>query len=99
TVLYGLFGAVLAVAKLVWGRDLIAALLKDLTLPVAIWSRVTWSWVAFFVFMAVANWYVGFHFSTDGWVNFKVWGGIVLFLLLALAQGLLLARHVSEPTP
>ena len=49
--------------------------------------------------MAVANWYVAFHFSTDTWVNFKVWGGIGLFLLFALAQGVVLARHVSEPAP
>src|SRR5664279_4533422 len=32
SVLYGLFGAVLAVGKLVWKRDLIAVLLKDITL-------------------------------------------------------------------
>jgi intracellular septation protein len=46
----------------------------------------------------VANWYVAFHFSTETWVNFKVWGCIGLFLLFAVPQGILLARHVSEPT-
>jgi intracellular septation protein len=56
----------------------------------------TWSWVAFFAFMGVANWYVAFHYSTETWVNFKVWGGMGLFLVFALAQGLLLARHVEE---
>ena len=45
TVLYGLFGAILAVGKLAFGRDLIGCLLKDITLPAAVWSRVTWSWV------------------------------------------------------
>jgi len=49
--------------------------------------------------MAFANWYIAFHFPTDTWVNFKVWGGIGLFLVFALAQGLFLARHVIEPTP
>lgn len=98
TVLYALFGGVLAGGKLAFRRDLIGALLKDITLPAAVWSKVTWSWVAFFGFMAVANWYVAFHFPTDTWVNFKVWGGIGLFLLFALGQGLMLARHVSEPT-
>ena len=43
------------------------------------------------------NWYVAFHYPTDTWVNFKVWGGIGLFLAFALVQGLLLARHVVEP--
>jgi intracellular septation protein len=96
TVLYGLFGAVLAGGKVLFRRDLIAFLLKDVTLPAAVWTRVTWSWVLFFAAMAVLNWYVAFNFSTETWVNFKVWGGIGLFLAFALAQGLALSRYVSE---
>ena len=98
TVLYGLFGAILVVAKVAFRKDLIAMLFKTLTLPAAIWTRLTWSWIAFFAFMGVANWYVAFHFSTDTWVNFKVWGVIVLFLVFGVGQAVLLARHVSEPT-
>ena len=63
TVLYGAFGLILASGKLIFGRDLIGYVLKDITLPPAIWSRVTWSWVAFFAAMAVLNWYVAFHYS------------------------------------
>ena len=96
TVLYALFGVVLAVGKLVFRRDLMAALLKGVTLPAPVWSALTWSWVAFFGAMAVANWYVAFHFSLDTWVNFKVWGGIGLFLAFALAQGLWLSRYLTE---
>jgi len=97
SVLYGAFAAVLATGKLVFGRDLIGYLLKDITLPSAVWSRVTWSWTGFFVAMATLNWYVAFHFTTETWVNFKVWGGIGLFLAFALVQGLMLARHMEEP--
>ena len=96
TVLYGMFGAILAVGKLAFRRDLIALLLKDVTLPAVVWSGVTWSWVAFFAAMAVANWYIAFHYSLETWVNFKVWGGIGLFLVFALAQGVWLARHIVE---
>jgi len=71
--------------------------MKDIELPPPIWTRLTWSWVAFFVAMAATNWYVAFHYSTETWVDFKVWGGIGLFLLFALVQGVFLARHVIEP--
>ena len=47
TVLYGLFATILVVGKLAFGRDLIGALLKDIKLPPAVWSRVTWSWAGF----------------------------------------------------
>ena len=98
TVLYLTFGLVLAVGKLAYRRDLLSYLMTDLTLPAAVWTRLTWSWVAFFAGMALANWYVAFHFATETWVNFKVWGGIGLFLVFALAQGLVLARYLSEPS-
>ena len=97
TVLYGMFGTILAVGKLAFRRDLIGSLLRDITLPPAVWSRVTWSWTAFLFAMAVLNWYVAFNYPTETWVNFKVWGGIGLFLVFALAQGLMLARHIEEP--
>lgn len=97
TVLYGAFGAILLVGKLVFRRDLIAYLLKDIELPAFVWTRVTWAWTAFFVAMAVLNRYVASNYPTETWVNFKVWGGIGLFLAFALAQGLFLARYVTEP--
>lgn len=96
TVLYFLFGGILLVGRLVMGRNLLAHVMQGVTLPETIWSRLTWAWVAFFAFMGVANWYVAFHFPTDTWVNFKVWGGMGLFFAFALAQGLMLARHVEE---
>ena len=41
--LYWLFALVLAVGKLVFRRNLLAALLKDMTLPDAVWTRLTWA--------------------------------------------------------
>jgi intracellular septation protein len=98
TVLYLAFAGVLAAGKLLWRRDLLAVVMKELQLPPAIWTRLTWAWILFFGAMAFANWYIAFHFPTATWVNFKVWGGIGLFVVFAIAQGLFLARHVIEPS-
>ena len=96
TVLYGVFGTILAVGRVAYGRNLLTFLMQGVVLPDPVWTRLTWAWVAFFAFMGVANWYVAFHYPTDTWVNFKVWGGIGLFLLFAVAQGLWLSRHIAE---
>jgi len=98
TVLYGAFCAILLVGKLAFNRDLLAYVLKDLTLPATVWSRVTWAWAGFFAFMGALNFYVAVHYPTETWVNFKVFGGIGLFLLFVLAQGLFLARYITEPS-
>lgn len=97
TVLYWLFGAVLAAAELLFRKNLIRAMLgEQVRLPDAAWSRLNWSWAGFFVFMGAANLYVAFNFSTDTWVNFKLFGGMGLMLLFVLLQAAFLARHIEE---
>ena len=69
-----------------------------MTLPDPVWKRVNWSWSAFFTFMGLANLYVAFNFSTDAWVNFKLFGGMGLLLAFAVGQALVLSRYLeSEP--
>jgi intracellular septation protein len=101
TVLYWLFAAVLAGAALFFRRNLIRAVMgAGLQLPDAVWTRLNWSWVAFFALMGVLNLFVAYNFSTDLWVNFKLFGGIGLMLLFVIGQALFLSRHVEhEPRP
>src|SRR5260221_9212417 len=65
TVLYWLFGAVLALAALLFRRNLIRMMLAEqVQLPERIWARLNWSWIVFFVFMGAANLYVAYNYST-----------------------------------
>jgi intracellular septation protein len=96
TVLYWLFGAVLAGA-LVFRRNLIRVMLSEqVQLPDPVWSRLNWSWIVFFAFMGALNLYVAYNYSTDHWVNFKLFGGMGLMLLFVLAQALVLSRFIEE---
>jgi intracellular septation protein len=97
TVLYWLFGAVLAVAALVFRRNLIRAMLSEqMQLPDLVWARLNLSWVGFFLFMGAANLYVAYNYSTDLWVNFKLFGGMGLMLLFVILQAFFLARYMEE---
>ena len=97
TVLYWLFGAVLATSALVFRRNLIRSMLSEqMQLPDAVWSRLNLSWAGFFAFMGAANLYVAYNYSTDLWVNFKLFGGVGLMLLFVVAQSLFLAKYVAE---
>jgi intracellular septation protein len=98
TVLYWLFGAVLAGSMLAFRKNLIRGLLSEqMELPEPVWARLNWSWVGFFVFMGALNLYVAFNYSTDLWVNFKVFGGIGLMVAFVVGQSLVLARHMQDP--
>jgi intracellular septation protein len=97
TVLYWLFGIVIGGAEVLFRKNLIRAMLgEQVRLPDGVWTRLNWSWAGFFVFMGAANLYVAYHFSTDAWVNFKLFGGMGLMLLFVVLQALFLARHIEE---
>jgi intracellular septation protein len=96
TVLYWLFGAALLIADLGFRKNLIRAMMeKQMALPDAVWRKLLLSWVGFFAMMGALNLYVAFNFSTDAWVNFKLFGGMGLMLGFVLLQALMLAKHVD----
>src|SRR4030088_3352633 len=52
TVLYWLFGVVLAVSAKVFDRNLIRLMLSELVrVPSTVWACLSWRWVGFFAFM------------------------------------------------
>src|SRR5262245_20210585 len=96
TVLYWLFGAVLAGSALA-RRNLIRSVLsQEMQLPEPVWARLNLSWIGFFILMGAANLYVAFNYPTDLWVNFKLFGGMGLMLLFVIAQALFLARYMED---
>jgi intracellular septation protein len=97
TILYWVFSATLAFAALVLKKNPIKAMLgAQMTLPEPVWGRVNLSWVGFFLFMGVLNLFVAYNFSTDTWVNFKLFGGMGLLFAFVLAQGFMLSKYVEE---
>ena len=97
TVLYWLLGGVLATGALAFRRNLVRSMLSEqVQLPDPVWTRLNWSWIGFFAFMGGLNLYVAYNYSTDLWVNFKLFGGMGLMLLFVVAQALVLAKYVEE---
>ena len=97
TILYWVFAGSMAFSALVLKKNAIKAMLgEQMKLPEALWARVNLSWVAFFTFMGGLNLFVAFNFTTDTWVNFKLFGGMGLLFVFVLGQGLLLSKYVEE---
>ncbi|PKO89713.1 MAG: septation protein A [Betaproteobacteria bacterium HGW-Betaproteobacteria-12] len=97
TILYWVFAGSMGFAALVMKKNAIKTMLgEQLTLPEAVWSRLNLAWIVFFLAMGVLNLFVAFNFSTDTWVNFKLFGGMGLMLLFVLGQGMMLSKYVEE---
>ena len=97
TILYWAFAATLLGGVFFRRKNLIRILMAgQMDLPDAAWDKLNWAWMGFFVFMGIINLLVAFNFSTDDWVNFKLFGATGLTLVFVLAQGLLLSKHIEE---
>jgi intracellular septation protein len=97
SVLYWVMGLAFWLSQLIFRKNLLQALIgSQLSLPAPVWQRLNFAWVAFFGLMGLLNIYVAYSFSTDTWVNFKLFGGIGLMLLFTLAQGVYLSRYLQH---
>ncbi len=99
TVLYGAMALALAIA--VWGmkKNILQMLLgSQLTLPDGVWMRLNQAWIAYCAFMSAVNAYVVMNFSTEFWVDFKLWG-YAFPLVFLVGQGLYIAPHIKGDEP
>jgi len=96
TIVNTLFGLVL-IGGLAFDKPLLPLVLDQvLTLTPAGWRKLTLRWAIFFFVLAALNEIVWRNFSTDAWVEFKVFGTMPLTLLFALSQTPLILRHGEE---
>ncbi len=97
TVINWLFAVVFLLTQLINKKPLIQSLMeREIELPLTTWKRLNLSWVSFFVSMGLLNLYVIYHFSTDVWVDFKLFGMLGLTLLFIVLQTFYLSRYLMQ---
>lgn len=97
TVLYWLFAAGLYASNLFFRKNLIRGLMeKQISMPDNIWNRLNLAWAVFFAMLGCLNLYVAFNFSTDLWVDFKLFGTMGLMFVFIIAQSVVLNKHMTE---
>jgi intracellular septation protein len=93
TIVYTMFALLLA-AGLLLKKPLLELLFGPVfSLTDEGWRKLTLRWALFFLAMAVLNEIVWRNFSTDFWVNFKVFGFLPLTFLFAMLQVPLMQRY------
>lgn len=97
TVLYWAFSVVLLVSQVAFGKNLIEAMMgKQISLPQRVWTQLNLVWSVFFALLGILNLFVAFHFSTDAWVDFKLFGATGILVVFIVGQSLWLSRHMKE---
>ena len=96
TIIYTLFGGTL-IGGLLFGRSLLGYVFDSVfRLTAEGWRKLTLRWGVFFIVMAIVNEFVWRSFSTDVWVDFKVFGFLPLTFVFAVAQTRLIQRYEDK---
>jgi intracellular septation protein len=97
TILNWLFALAFLGSQFIGKQTLIERMMGHaIELPQPIWRRLNFMWVINFALLGAANIYVVYNFSEAAWVNFKLYGMLGLTLLMALIQGVYIARCLPE---
>ena len=96
TVLYWLAGVVF-LGALAFRQNLVKGVMgAGIELPEAAWFKLAVAWGVFFLFKGTLNLWVAYNFSTETWVNFKLFGGMGLMAAFVIAQALWIARYLPD---
>lgn len=97
TGLYWLTALVFFMTQLLGKKPLIQKMMEgNICLPQKIWGRLNYAWAVFLIVMGSVNLYVAYYYSTDFWVNFKLFGSTGLTLIFVVMQAIYLTRHLIE---
>lgn len=97
TVLYWVFALFFLGSQLFGKKNCIQYLMdQNIALTPSAWRKLNISWIIFFTCVGFINLYVVYHFSTDVWVNFKLFGILGMTFLFIIAQAFYLASHLKQ---
>jgi intracellular septation protein len=107
TAIYWVFALAFLGSRFIGKKPLVQRLLdSQITLPILVWQRLNLAWAGFFILMGVINVYVIYNFSTDAWVNFKLFGALGMTLVFLIGQAIYMSRYMDQqqikiaaPTP
>lgn len=90
---YWLLGLAFLLTKVITKKTVMQHLVKvNINAPQHAWSKLNYLWVSFFIAMGFLNLYVAYNFSTNAWVNFKLFGTLGLTIAFVIFQAMYLMR-------
>ena len=96
SILFWLLAAALLASQLLGKNALQATMGKEITLPDAVWRKLTFAWILFLAMMGVINLWVAYRFTEAQWVNYKLFGSTGLLIAFMLVQIAYLSRFIPK---
>lgn len=100
TVVFWIMGIALLASQFIGKKPLIQRLMGHVfegkeTIPYQVWKNLNIAWTIFFILLGAMNVFVAYYFSTDAWVNFKLYGVLSALVIFAIGQSFYLAKYIN----
>jgi intracellular septation protein len=101
SVIFWLFGIVFLASHFIGKKPIIQRMMEGMLeennnkLPDNVWRKMNFAWAVFFILLGSVNLFIAYHFSTDTWVNFKLYGILGLLFVFSFLQAIFLSRYMN----
>lgn len=99
SIIFWIFGSILLLSHFIGKKVIIQRMMENMLdgkiLPAMVWKRLNFAWALFFLVLGTINIYIAYHFSTDAWVNFKLYGILGSLLIFSVMQAVCLTRYLA----
>lgn len=101
TIVFWIFSLVFFMSHFIGKKPLLQRMMEPAlsgkgSIPEMAWKKLSLMWIVFFALLGTINLFIAYHYSTDTWVNFKLYGILGLLLLFSIVQSVYLMRYISE---
>lgn len=100
TIVFWIFGIIFLGSQFIGNKTIIQRMMGSVieeknTLPSFVWKRLNLAWSLFFILLGTVNIYIAYTYSTDTWVNFKVYGIMLLLVVFSFMQAIYLSKYMT----
>jgi intracellular septation protein len=96
TLLYSCMALGLLISQFIFKKNFLKSMLGgQVELEDSQWQSLSISWILYCIFMASINAYVASYYSTEEWVDFKIWG-YIFPLSFIVGTGIYIAKNAIQ---
>lgn len=97
TIVYWLTSAAFMLSRWLNKNPVEIMLKSQIKMAANAWDMLLYIWVGFFTLMGFVNLFFAYQFSTEVWVDFKLFGTLLATLIFIVVQGVYMNKHILEP--
>lgn len=95
-IVYWIFAAVFLASRFIGDKPAIEHMMGHVVKPPkAFWYKLNSIWIIYFVVLGAINLAVAFTLSEEAWIQFKVFGNLIITFVFIIAQSVSLAKYIE----